>query len=163
MKELHDITINTPEELEEYTNETKDLCYPDSDIRITFQTNESQINDIDCMNLYLCNYTDEGTIDERFDFVGRDIHCWGELIIQDFEGRCFDGGNFRGRDYKGRNAIMWNFEGRNVYYYATFVAYEAFRCAKIEGRLENSIHKCLNEDIEYFKEDNFVYGVYSRF
>ena len=162
MKEHHNIDIKTPEELEEYVNENKDLCYPDSDIRIEFQTDPSQINDIDCMNLYLCNY-EYGIVTERFDFVGRDVSCWGTFILRDFEGRCFDGGNFVGRDFRGRNGIMWNFEGRDVYYYAVFITYNSLQCSRIRGEHENSIHKCLNEPIQYINEEDFKYGVYNRF
>ena len=81
--------------------------------------------------------------------------------MKDFFGRCFDGGNFIGRDWDGRNAIAWNFEGRNIIYYAVFIVYHSFLCSGAFGKLENSIHKCLNEGIEHRDEDDFEYGVYS--
>jgi len=162
MKTEQDIVIRNSEELESYVDENQDLRYPDNDIRLEFQPTESEIRDIECKNLFLCTF-EGGVVADRFDFFGRDVSCWGNFILKDFYGRCFDGGNFVGRDFDGRNAIMWNFEGRNVIYYAVFVSYQFLRCSSLFGKMEHSLHQCLNENIEYVSEADFEYGVYSLY
>jgi len=162
MKIEQDIKIRNIEELEDYLDENQDLRYPENDIKIEFEPRESEIRDIECKSLFLCTFKG-GVVEERFDFLGRDISCWGTCILRDFWGRCFDGGNFVGRDWNGRNGIFWNFEGRDVIYYAVFISYHYLRCASLFGKVEHSIHKCLNEEIEYINKDDFEYGVYSVF
>ena len=162
MKTELDITIANSEELERYVDENQDLRYPDNDIRLGFQPMESEIRDIECKSLFLCTFK-SGVVEERFDFVGRDIMCWGDCILKDFSGRHFMGGNFVGRDFNGANAFMWNFEGRNVVYYSVFISYYILRCSSLFGQMEKSIHKSLNEEIEYIDEKDFKYGVYSLF
>ncbi|MFH1979378.1 MAG: hypothetical protein ABII97_03280 [Patescibacteria group bacterium] len=155
-----DIVIKNSEELESYVDENQDLVFPDNDIRIEFMPRENEIRDIECKNLFMCKFGG-GIVSERFDFYGRDIICWGDCIMRDFFGRVFDGGNFVGRDWEGRNGIMWNFEGRNIIYYAVFISYHSFLCSSVFGQVENSIHKCLNDEIEYRDEKDFEYGTYS--
>lgn len=162
MKTELDIVIKNNDELEAYVDENQDLRYPDNDIRMEFQPTESEIRDIECKSLFLCTFKDGG-VEERFDFAGRDIMCWGDCILKDFSGRHFMGGSFVGRDFDGANAFMWTFEGRNVIYYAVFVAYNSLSCSNIFGKLERSLHKCLNENIEYTDPDKFEYGVYSLY
>lgn len=162
MKTEIDIVIKDGEELEKYVDENKDLRYPENDVRIEFEPTESEIRDIECKNLFLCTF-ENGGIEDRFDFLGRDIMCWGDCILKDFFGRHFFGGNFIGRDFNGRNAIMWNFEGRNVVYFAVFVSNYILRCSSLFGQSENSLHKSLFEEIEYINEENFEYGVYSLY
>lgn len=160
MKLEQDIKIRNSDELEKYVDENLDLRYPDSDIRIEFEPRENEIRDIEGKSIFLCTFKDS-VVDERFDFLGRDISCWGTCILQDFFGRCFDGGNFVGRDWEGRNGIFWNFEGRDIIYFAVFIAYNQFCCKSIFGQMENSIHQCLNENIEYI--DTFKFGRYSPY
>lgn len=160
MKLELNITIRNSEELEKYVDENQDLRYPDNDVRLEFEPRENEIRDIECKDLFLCTFRDGG-VDVRFNFLGRDIMCWGDCVLKDFWGRHFMGGSFVGRDFKGVNAWMWTFEGRNIEYYAVFVAYNSLSCSSIFGRLENSLHKCLNENIEYIDEKDFKYDVYS--
>ncbi|MBU1179261.1 hypothetical protein KKB69_02940 [Patescibacteria group bacterium] len=160
MKLELNIVIKNSEELEKYVDENQDLRYPDNDIRMEFEPRENEIRDIECKDLFLCTFKDGG-VDQRFNFLGRDIMCWGDCVLKDFWGRNFMGGSFVGRDFNGVNAWTWTFEGRNIQYYAVFVAYNSLSCSGIFGRLENSLHKCLNEEIEYIKEENFKYDLYS--
>ncbi len=162
MKTELDIVIKNSEELEKYVDENKDFRYPENNIRIEFEPNEGEIRDIESKDLFLCTFKNGG-VEERFDFLGRDIMCWGDCVLKDFFGRHFTGGSFVGRDFEGVNAVMWTFEGRNVIYYAVFVAFNLFRCSSVFGKLENSFHKCLNENIEYVNEEDFEYGVYSLY
>ena len=157
-----DVLIRNSEELAKEVNENKDLIRPNQNIRIEFQTDGHELNDVEGKSIQFTT-TKDGVTDERFDFYGRDIRCWGDCVMRDFYGRCFDGGYFCGRDWNGRNAICWGFEGRNIVYYATFIAYHRFMCVNATGILENSIHKCLNEKIEYIREEDFRYGVYSHY
>ncbi len=160
MKTELDIVIKNSEELEKYVDENKDIRYPENDIRIEFEPRESEIRDIECQNLFLCTFENSG-VEERFDFFGRDIMCWGDCILKDFFGRHFTGGNFIGRDFEGVNVFAWNFEGRNIIYYAAFISKYYLRCSSIFGQFENSIHKSLCENIEYVDSEKFEYGVYS--
>ncbi len=162
MKTEIDIVIKNSEELEKYVDENKDIRYPENDIHIEFEMKESEIRDIECVNLFLCTFKNSG-VEKRFDFLGRDIMCWGDCILKDFFGRHFFGGNFIGRDFEGINAIMWNFEGRNVIYYLVFVSRAILRCSSLFGQAEISFHKSIEEDIEYVNEENFEYGVYSLY
>ncbi len=162
MKTELDIVIKNSEELEKYVDENQDIRYPDNDIRIEFEPKQSEIRDIECENLFLCTFKNSG-VEERFDFLGRDIMCWGDCILKDFFGRHFFGGNFIGRDFEGRNAIMWNFEGRNVIYFLVFISRYLLRCSSLFGQEEHSLHKSLGENIEYINEEDFEYGVYSYY
>ena len=160
MKTELDIAIKNSEELEKYVDENKDLIYPENNIIIEFEPRESEIRNIECLDLLLCNFKDGG-VEKRFDFLGENIVCWGDCILKDFFGRHFIGGNFVGRDFEGGHFIGWNFEGRNIIYYTIFISIDRLRCSSIFGKTDYSLHKSLTENIEYIKEEDFEYGVYS--
>jgi len=51
------------------------------------------------------------------------------------------------------NIIAWNIDAWNIDYHAACIAYSSFKCISIKGRRENSIHKCLDGEIELKKEE----------
>lgn len=157
-----DIEIKNSEELEKAVNENKDLIFPDNNIHIEFQATESELNNIDCKNLFLCTFKNGG-VDKRFDFRGVDMKLRGYGIMTDFEGRNCDGGRIVCENWKGVNASVWSCEAKKIYYFRSFIAKFFLRCCEIHGTDENSIHKCLNENIEFINEEDFKYGVYSHY
>lgn len=162
MRQELDIVIRNSEELEKYVDENKDIRFPENDIRIEFEPKESEIRDIEGENVLLCTFKNGG-VEKRFDFNGRDIMCWGDCVLKDFNGRNFTGGSFVGRDFIGQNFTGWTFEGRNILYFSVFITHFRLSCSSIFGRFENSIHKSLCEKIEFIPEEKFEYGLYSYF
>ena len=64
-------------------------------------------------------------------------------------------------DINARNIIAYNIIAHNIYawiiqYYAFCIAYESLKCNSISGRRKNSIHKCLDQEIEIIKEEEKV-------
>ena len=64
-------------------------------------------------------------------------------------------------DINARNIIAHNIYAKNIYawiiqYYAFCIAYESLKCNSISGRRKNSIHKCLDQEIEIIKEEEKV-------
>ena len=107
-------------------NELNDLIRPIEDIRIDFEPSKNEIRNVECGDLFLMNDN------EKFNFNGRDFNGW------DFNGRNFNGGDFN---------------GKKISYYASFIAYNSIKCESIEGRRENSFHKCLDGEIEIVKPE----------
>ena len=153
------IIIKNKTELKEYLNKDKDLIV-DEDVRIEYQVERGELRDVKCRNLYLENDNEffdfngrdfDGRDFDGWDFNGRDFDGW------DFNGRDFNGLNFNGKDFNGRNFKGWNFIGNSfigndIDYYASFIAYEKISCTSIKGRRKNSIHKCLDSEIEIRKD-----------
>ena len=46
-----------------------------------------------------------------------------------------------------------NINAINISYFAFCIAYESLKCKSISGTRENSIHKCLDQEIEYIKDE----------
>ena len=51
-----------------------------------------------------------------------------------------------------------NIKALNISYYAFCIVYDSFECSSIKGRRENSIHKCLDSDIEIIKKEIKLQG-----
>ena len=45
-----------------------------------------------------------------------------------------------------------NINAKNIKYRAVCIAYHSFKCRSVKGRRENSIHKCLDQKIEFVKD-----------
>ena len=54
------------------------------------------------------------------------------------------------------NITARNIKADNIEYYAFCIAYESLKCNSISGRRKNSIHKCLDQEIEIIKEEEKV-------
>lgn len=51
------------------------------------------------------------------------------------------------RDIDARNMTAWEFNARDISYYAVCIAYKEITCGSIVGRRENSFHYCLDGKI----------------
>jgi len=51
-----------------------------------------------------------------------------------------------------RDLTCWGLSCGDLNYYAFAVAYNSFKCKSAKGRRDNSIHLCLDSEIEYIKE-----------
>lgn len=45
-----------------------------------------------------------------------------------------------------------NIDALDIKYWAVCIAYHSFKCKSVKGRRENSIHKCLDQEIEFVKD-----------
>lgn len=45
-----------------------------------------------------------------------------------------------------------NINAEKISYHAFCIAYQSFKCKSIEARRENSIHKCLDQEIEFIED-----------
>jgi hypothetical protein len=77
----------------------------------------------------------------------RNIECKNLSLEDDDQNFNFNGGNFNGRNFNG-----WNFNGGKISYYAFFICYGNCEYTEIEGRRNNSFHKCL--DGEFIKKED---------
>ena len=57
-------------------------------------------------------------------------------------------GNIKAWDIKAGNITAGNIKADNIEYYAFCIAYHSLECKSISGIRENSIHKCLDQEIE---------------
>ena len=66
-------------------------------------------------------------------------------------------GNIDALNIYAKNIIAYDIDARNIdaekiSYYAFCIAYHSFKCKSIEGRRKNSIHKCLDQEIEFIED-----------
>ena len=62
-------------------------------------------------------------------------------------------GNIKAWNIEAHNIKAHNIKSRNIEYYALCIAYESLKCESISGTRENSLHKCLDQEIEIIKEE----------
>ncbi len=136
------IIIKNSKELAKQINENKDLLLKQHDVRIEFQVERGELRDIHCRDLFLMN--DE----EKFDFNG------GNFNGGNFNGGNFNGWDFNGGDFNGGNFNGGNFNGGKISYYAIFISYNNIECESIEGRRQNSFHKCLDGELIIKEKDD---------
>lgn len=55
-------------------------------------------------------------------------------------------------DITTRNITALNIDARDISYWAICIAYWSFKCKSVNGRRENSIHECLDQEIEFVKD-----------
>ncbi len=61
-------------------------------------------------------------------------------------------GNIDTLNIDAENIVARNIDAEKISYYAFCIAYHSFKCKSIEGRRENSIHKCLDQEIEFIED-----------
>jgi len=54
---------------------------------------------------------------------------------------------------KAHNIDAINIKARNIEYCVFCIAYESLKCESISGETENSLHKCLEQEIEIIKKE----------
>ena len=55
------------------------------------------------------------------------------------------------RDINAMDINTMDINAKNIEYWAVCIAYRSFKCKSVKGRRENSIHKCLDQEIEFVK------------
>jgi len=60
-------------------------------------------------------------------------------------------GNIDAWNINAWNIDAWNIDAEKINYYASCIVQESLKCSKIKGRRTNSIHKCLDQEIQYKK------------
>ncbi len=114
-------------------------------------------------NEELKSYIVDGAV--KFD---EDIICDFNINIDaDLKARNIEAGNIKcynlNADTVGALSVYandmscWNIDAisinaRNISYYAFCIAYKSFVCNSVKGRRNNSIHKCLDGEIQYIKQ-----------
>jgi len=131
------------------------------------ESNTIIIKDHVKLNFYLsCNYNitanniKAGNIDVH-DITAHDID------VRNIKAHDIDANNITAHDIKANNIYVRNIDANNIYanninadnidadnidYYVFCIAFKSFKCKSISGRRENSIHKCLDKEIEFKKE-----------
>jgi len=74
----------------------------------------------------------------------------GDINAGDINAEDIHAGNIDAVDIDARNidAVNINASG-NISYWAFCISKESLKCVSIDGRRDNSIHKCLDKEIEY--------------
>jgi hypothetical protein len=64
----------------------------------------------------------------------------------------------KANNIKADNIKAYSIEAYDILYYAFCIAYSSFKCSNIVGRRVNSIHKCLDNEIEIKKTEINLQG-----
>ena len=67
-----------------------------------------------------------------------------------------EAGNIKAVNIKAGNIKAWNIEAGNISFYAFCISYITLKCKSISGRRENSIFKCLDNEVEYISADKII-------
>jgi len=87
---------------------------------------------------------------EALDIEALDIEAH-DIKAYNIEAHNIDALDIKALDIKAYNIEAHNIDALDISYYAFCIAYNSFKCSSIEGRRENSIHKCLDSEIEIKK------------
>ena len=77
---------------------------------------------------------------------GYDLKVKGNIDAWNINARNIDAWNIN-----AWNIDAWNIDAEKINYYASCIVQESLKCSKIKGRRTNSIHKCLDQEIQYKK------------
>jgi hypothetical protein len=66
--------------------------------------------------------------------------------------------NIKAYSIEADNIKAYSIEAYDILYYAFCIAYSSFKCSNIVGRRVNSIHKCLDNEIEIKKTEINLQG-----
>ena len=88
---------------------------------------------------------------KAMDIYAMDIEAW------DIKALSIKARNIYARDIKAHNINAWNIralsiKAQDINYFASCISFERLACKTIVGRYKNSIHKCLDSEIEFIKE-----------
>jgi len=86
-------------------------------------------------------YIDAEYIDSEY-IDSEDIDAW------DIDSHDIDAGNINAWDIDAGSIDAWN-----ISFYGFCISRKSLKCVSIEGRRENSLYECLDQDVE-FKEDS---------
>ena len=74
-----------------------------------------------------------------------------DIDAYDIDAHNIDVHNINAHNINAHNINAHNIDAYDIIYYAYCIAYNNLKCKSIKGTRENSIHKCLDKDIEYIK------------
>ena len=123
------LRLNNLKEMEPYyIKKTNTYVFKD-DIIINFTLNVDANIDASAWNITALSIT------------ARDIDAWD-----------IDAFDIHARDIGARNIEAKNIDAKDIKYWAICIAYQSFKCKSVKGKRENSIHKCLDQEIEFVKD-----------
>jgi hypothetical protein len=152
------ITINNLEEMKKYYDEHFNTFVFDDDVEFTINIDvESDIKacDIKAKNIDAWNINADDIYAHDInaqDINARDINA-DDINARDICARDINARNIKALDIKADDITAFSIKANDIGYYAFCVAYKSLKCHTIQGRRENSFHKCLDKEIEYIKED----------
>jgi len=82
---------------------------------------------------------------DAYNITARNIKAWD-----------IKAGNIKAGNIDAYNITAGNIKADNIEYYAFCIAYHSLECKSISGIRENSIHKCLDQEIKTIKEEKKV-------
>lgn len=86
--------------------------------------------------------------------IDDDIHCLFDIDVNadiyalNITARNIDANDITARNIYAHNINANDINANDVNYYAFCVAYQTFKCKSIKGIRKNSVHFCLDSDIE---------------
>ena len=136
------LIFNNLEEMKSYYIEEINTYFFKDDIIIKFHLDVDA--NIDAENI------DAGNINVRNINAGN-INSWdiiaGKINAVDIIARDINADNINAWDI-----LAGNIDALDIKYWGVCIAYRSFRCKSVKGRRTNSMHKCLDREIEFVKD-----------
>jgi hypothetical protein len=150
------ITINNLEEMEKYYDEQLNTFVFDDDVEFTIDIDvESDIKacDINAKNIDADDINADD-INAR-DINARDINA-KNIDAWNIYARDINADDINARDINACDINAWDINANDIKandidYYSICIARDSFKCKSVNGYRKNSIHKCLDKEIEYIK------------
>ena len=97
---------------------------------------------------------------DAYNITARNIKAWdikaGNITARNIKAWDIKAGNIKAGNIDAYNITAGNIKADNIEYYAFCIAYHSLECKSISGIRENSIHKCLDQEIKTIKEEKKV-------
>jgi len=98
---------------------------------------------------------DAWSIDARdidaFDIDARDIDAL-DIVARHIDALDIDAWSIDAKNIDAENIDAENIDAEDIYFYSYCISRKSLKCVSIEGRRNNSLYKCLDQDVE-FKEE----------
>ena len=115
------ITINSLKEMQKYYDKKANIYIFSEDLTLMFDV-------------------DVGSDIFGYDITARNIKA-NDITALDIDANDIDAGDIKANDI----------DAGDIDYYSVCIAKNSFKCKSVTGRRKNSIHKCLDKEIEYIK------------
>lgn len=133
------IIINKQEDMEKYYDEKTNTYVFNGDVTFT-----CDINIRSGIDAYSINANNIKAYDiKAFYMYARNINADN-----------INATSINANDIYGNNIDVNYIIAQDISYYSFCIATNTFKCKKIVGRRENSIHKCLDNDIEFINDED---------
>ena len=83
--------------------------------------------------------------------IARNINAWN-IDVLDIDAKNIDAKNIDANNIDAWDINANNIDAGDIKYWAVCIARNSFKCKSVKGRRENSIHKCLDQEIEFIKD-----------